>query len=88
MTREQQKIVDGYHERVIALMLKSKQAQRYNNWTEECRIATEIEKIENERRTYERDVKSQGQEKREEPRGIPEAEEGNEPIETETEVQS
>lgn len=86
MTKEQQKIVDGFHERVIALIFKRRRAQKYSSWTEEESINQEIFKVEDERRKYERDCKSERQEKRKIPGGVPEIEAGAESSPAETEV--
>ena len=47
MTKEQQKIVDGYHERVIALIFKRRRAMKYavNPQLEFDAITTEIMEI-------------------------------------------
>ena len=56
MTAAQQKIVDGFHEKVIALIYKRRAVARYGgNWAEEDKINQEIFKLEDERRAYERD---------------------------------
>src|ERR1700733_8914737 len=76
MTKEQQKIVDRFHERVIQLIFKQRRAQKYSDWAEEEKIINEIKLIEDERRRYEGDIKSQRQEKREYGGALPEAETG------------
>ena len=89
MTREQQKIVDSYHERVIALIFKRRRAMKYsvNPQLDFDTITAEIEKVENERRTYERNSK-QSRAKESEIEGSVRAEEaGNERAEAKTEVQ-
>jgi hypothetical protein len=80
MTHEQQKIVDGFHERVIQLIFKRRRAAKYgcNSQKEWDDITKEIEAVENERRKYERDIKSSGQKESTEPRGVSETAAGNE----------
>jgi hypothetical protein len=89
MTREQQKIVDGYHERVIALIFKRRRAMKYavNPQLDFDTITAEIEKVENERRTYERNAKPQRQEEPKVEGRIPGEEAGNERREAETGIQ-
>lgn len=58
MTKEQQRVIDGFHERAISLIMKRNKAQRYNNWPEEQALDKQIEAIDDERRAYERDIKS------------------------------
>lgn len=63
MTTAQQKIVDGFHERVIALIYKRRRAIRWNGGQAEWDTLTaEIEKTEEERRTYEKSLKGDSNE--------------------------
>ena len=79
MTAAQQKIVDGFHQKAIQLIYKRRAVARYGgNWAEEDKINQEILKIEDERRTYERDCREQRQEKSEISRSIPSGEAGPE----------
>lgn len=86
MTKEQQKIVDGFHERVIQLIFKRRRAQRYGAWATEEQINEEIVLIEDERRKYEGDCKQSRQEKRKITGGVPEIEAGTVKEETETKI--
>ena len=86
MTKEQQKIIDGFHTRVISLMLKRARAQRYGTWAEEEALTKEIEKIEDERKTYERQQKPPRPKEPEIEGSVPETTTGNELKETETEI--
>jgi hypothetical protein len=88
MTKEQQKIVDSYHERVIALIFKRRRAVKYgsNSQQEFDEITAEIEKIETERRTYERNTKPPRQEEPKIEGSVPTEEAGNERAEAKAEV--
>jgi hypothetical protein len=86
MTKEQQKVVDSFHTRVISLMLKRSRAQRLNNYTEEERITKEIEKLEDERRQYERQQKPPRTKESEIKGSVPAEEAGAEQREAKTEV--
>lgn len=88
MTKEQQKIIDGFHERVISLIMKRRREMRYSanpQLTFEA-ITAEIDKVEKERREYERNAIASRQEKSAERRGLSEAEAGTERNEVETDV--
>jgi len=58
MTKEQQKVIDGFHERVISLILKRRREMRYSPNPQATfeTVTAEINKVENERRHYERNV--------------------------------
>ena len=88
MTKEQQKIIDGYHERVIALIFKRRRAIKYgaDPQKEFDRITTEIEKIEVERREYERNTKPSRPEEPKVTGGVPAEEAGNELKEAEAKI--
>jgi hypothetical protein len=60
MTAAEQKHIDQFHERVIALIYKRRKLMRYNSSQAEWdAIQAEIEKIEEERITYERNCRQQ-----------------------------
>lgn len=86
MTKAQQEIIDGFHERVISLILKRRREMRYSINPQQTfeTVTAEIEKVENERRQYERNVIAQRQEKRAVEGSISEAEAGTERTEAET----
>ncbi len=86
MTKEQQKIVDRFHERVIDLIFKRRRAQKYSGWSEEEKINQEIFKIEAERREYERNCKESRQEKRKIAGGVPDTQTGEVGETTEADV--
>jgi hypothetical protein len=60
VTKEQQKHIDNFHEKVIALIYKRRQVLLYNSnaQLEWEAITEEIEKIEDERKTYEEQCRS------------------------------
>jgi hypothetical protein len=77
MTKEQQKIVDGFHEKAISLILKRSQVRKYGTWAEEEAINREIFKIEDERRKYERDNRTSREKESEIEGSLREVEAGN-----------
>ena len=75
MTVAQQKIIDGFHERVITLIYKRRRAIRWNGGqTEWGAITAEINAVENERRVYEKSLKGDSNEGKERSRA-PQSEE-------------
>lgn len=83
MTKEQT-VIDGFHTRVISLMLRRAKAQRFNDWPEEEKLTKEIERIEDERRAYERQQESQREEKSKVSRSVSGEEAGTEQPATKT----
>jgi hypothetical protein len=60
VTKEQQKHIDNFHEKVIALIYKRRRVLLYNSnaQSEWEAITAEIGKIEDERKTYEEQCRS------------------------------
>jgi hypothetical protein len=59
MTKEQQKIVDKFHERSISLLMKRNRDMKYSTNPQKVfeDITEEIYKVEDERRAYEKSLK-------------------------------
>jgi hypothetical protein len=88
MTKDQQKIVDGFHERVIDLIYKRRRSMNFgsNGQLEYDQITAEINKIEDERRRYEGDCRTQRSQKPKIEGSVPEVEVREEPSPAETEA--
>jgi hypothetical protein len=60
MTAVQQKVVDKFHERVISLIYQRRKSLRFNSAGGQAEwesLTEEINKVEEERRTYEKSLK-------------------------------